>query len=207
MPDMPGETLGSPRVLHAPWRERYLRAMADAERPTGAPNDAPPQNLNASSGCFLRDYWLAPEQDEANLVVLRRNDEHAGPACGGLVMLNLYPYSNGHLLVSLGESRPRLLDYSPAQRAALWSLVEDAIAIIDRALAPQGINLGINEGRAAGAGVPQHVHVHLVPRWLGDVNFMTVVGAIRVNPAAPAEMANRFRQAWADISAERARLP
>ncbi|MGD9693006.1 MAG: HIT family protein [Phycisphaerales bacterium] len=201
---MPGETLGSPRVLYAPWRERYLRAMADSEKPSSTSPDAPPQNLPGSSGCFLRDYWLTPEHDEQNLVVLRKTDDQAGPSCGGLVMLNLYPYANGHLLVSLGESRPRILDYSQAQRAALWALVEDALAIMDRALAPQGINVGVNEGRAAGAGVPQHVHVHLVPRWLGDVNFMTVVGAVRVNPSAPIDMAKRYREAWTSILTERA---
>ncbi len=181
--------------------------MADAERASGAPNDAPPQSLPGSTGCFLRDYWLTPEHDEQNLVILRRTDELAGESCGGLVMLNLYPYANGHMLVSLGESRPRLLDYTPTQRAALWALVEDAMAIMDRALAPQGINVGINEGRAAGAGVPQHVHVHLVPRWLGDVNFMTVVGGIRVNPSAPIEMARRFREAWSKLSNQRAHTP
>lgn len=201
---MPGETLGSPRVLPAPWRDRYLRAIADAERATSISPDAPPQSLPDSSGCFLRDYWLTPQHDEQNLVVLRRTDDLAGPSCGGLVMLNLYPYSNGHLLVALGQSRPRILDYTPTQRAALWSLVEDALAIIDRALAPQGVNLGVNEGRAAGAGVPQHVHVHLVPRWLADVNFMTTIAGVRVNPSAPADIASRYRNAWTDIQRERA---
>src|SRR5262245_65250801 len=87
-------------------------------------------------------------------------------------MLNAYPYANGHLLVALGEARPTLLDYTPEQRAALWRLVETATDLMQRALEPQGINFGINQGRAAGAGVPQHLHAHLVPRWGGDVNFM-----------------------------------
>lgn len=186
------------RVMHAPWRERYLKSLASAER---GDDDAPAPGAG-SAGCFLRDYWLTPEQDEANLVVLRRPDapgEKPGEGTGGMVLLNLYPYANGHLLVALGEGRARLLDYAPAQRAALWRLVEDAAQMLERALRPQGLNIGVNEGRAAGAGVPQHVHVHLVPRWHGDVNFMTVVGGVRVNPSAPENVARLCREAWGEI--------
>jgi ATP adenylyltransferase len=67
---------------------------------------------------------------------------------------------------------------------------------MERTLEPQGINFGINQGRAAGAGVPQHLHVHLVPRWSGDVNFMSVVGQVRVIPSSLAEMWGRYRGAW-----------
>lgn len=170
-----------------------------------------------SGGCFIADYWSAPAQDEANLVVLRRTDaealaehERVAPglapdgAMGGIVLLNLYPYANGHLLVALGDGRGRLLDYSAAQRAALWRLTDDALEILEHALEPQGVNIGVNQGRAAGAGVPQHAHVHLVPRWSGDVNFMTVVGEVRVIPAAMETMAHRCREAWRAISARRA---
>jgi ATP adenylyltransferase len=182
------------RALHAPWREKYLLAMAAEER--GVPADAPAPK--GSTGCFLRDYWLSPEQDEANFVIVRRTDDEAGgPGLGGLILLNLFPYANGHLLVALGEGRPRLLDYTPAQRASLWSLVEGAMDILERALEPQGVNVGVNQGRAAGAGVPQHVHVHLVPRWHGDVNFMAAVGEVRVIPSAMEDVAGRCRAAWA----------
>lgn len=204
------------QVLHAPWREKYLRAMAAAERP-GAEIANPAPSDSPSSGCFLADYWGTPSDDVANLVVLRRTDEEAlaehracapgvapdGPM-GGMVLLNLYPYANGHLLVALGEGRSRLLEYSAPQRAALWRLVDDAMAILERALEPQGVNIGVNQGRAAGAGLPQHAHAHLVPRWNGDVNFMTVVGEVRVIPAAMETMAALCRTAWARISAERA---
>ncbi len=117
-----------------------------------------------------------------------------------MVMLNKYPYANGHLLVALGEARPRLVDYDASQRAALWSLVDLAADLMERTLHPQGINIGVNQGRAAGAGVPGHLHAHLVPRWNGDVNFITVVGQIRVIPAALEAMAERYRSVWATIS-------
>lgn len=117
-----------------------------------------------------------------------------------MILLNAYPYSNGHLLVALGTPRPGLLDYDPDQRAALWRLVDLAMLMMQRALEPQGVNVGLNQGRAAGAGVPQHLHVHLVPRWTGDVNFITAVGQIRVVPSALEQMASRYRAALAAIA-------
>lgn len=160
----------------------YLESM-DKPQAKGAP----------TSGSFLLDYWLAPDADASNHVIVR--------AAQGLILLNRYPYANGHLLVALGEARPTLLDYAPAQRRALWDLVETATTLMQRTLEPQGINTGINQGRAAGAGVPQHLHVHLVPRWSGDINFMSVVGDVRVIPAALDRMAQRYRDAWRAMQA------
>jgi ATP adenylyltransferase len=154
--------------LWAPWRLAYIRELKRRLDAAG-PGDEEP-------GDFLARYWNEPERDEANHVVHR--GEH------GMVLLNRYPYSNGHLLVALGDPRPTLLDYEPPARAAFWSLVESAMALKQRALAPQGVNLGMNQGRASGAGVPEHLHAHLVPRWSGDTNFITVTGGVRVIPDA-----------------------
>jgi ATP adenylyltransferase len=169
----------------------YLEAMGEHEKVKGPPKP--------SSGSFLLDYWNTPEADLANHVIVRTG--------AGMILLNAYPYSNGHLLVALGEARPTLLDYDPAQRAALWMLVELATDLMQRALEPQGINIGINQGRAAGAGVPQHLHVHLVPRWGGDVNFMSVVANIRVMPGSLEAMAARFRRAWEVTTAQSEAAP
>jgi len=158
----------------------YLESMGCAEKKDGPPTP--------SSGSFLRDYWLSPGADSENHVIVRTGV--------GMILLNAYPYANGHLLVALGEPRPRLLDYDPPQRAALWQLTELATDLMERTLEPQGINIGINQGRAAGAGVPQHFHVHLVPRWGGDVNFMAVVGHVRVIPSSLEAMAARYRKVW-----------
>lgn len=135
---------------------------------------------DVSAGGFLREYWAAPQNDQVNLVVFR--NQH------GIVLLNRYPYANGHLMAALGEARPTLLDYDAPQRAAFWKLVEVGMELMQRALSPQGINMGINEGRAAGAGLPEHLHAHLVPRWAGDTNFITIVGQVRVIPGALEEM-------------------
>jgi ATP adenylyltransferase len=178
--DATDPTLGN-ATLQAPWRLEYLERLSQEEKLKGAPG----------TGCFLRDAWLAPQLDVENLVVVRARD--------GLIMLNRFPYANGHLLVALGEGRGRLGDYSPDERAALWRLTDAAAELMEETLEPQGINIGVNQGRAAGAGVPQHLHVHLVPRWSGDVNFMTVVGRIRVMPSSLETMAGRYRGAWERI--------
>ncbi len=175
------------RVTHenlwAPWRIGYLRELQRKAEAVGPVEDRP--------GSFLLEYWSSPERDEAHHVVYR--NEH------GIVLLNRYPYANGHLLTALGDPRPSLLDYEPAQRAAFWRLVEIAMELIQRTLRPQGINMGINEGRAAGAGIPEHVHTHLVPRWGGDTNFMSVVGELRVIPESLEEMARQYRETLAKM--------
>jgi ATP adenylyltransferase len=172
-----------PSALHAPWRSDYIEGLGAAEKLTGPPS--------GSSGSFLRDYWLHTELDAPNHVIVRTGE--------GLILLNKFPYSGGHLLVALGEARARLLDYTPEQRAALWRLTDLAAELMEKALEPQGINIGLNQGRASGAGVPQHVHVHLVPRWNGDVNFMGTVGGVRIISESLATMAERYRRARASM--------
>jgi ATP adenylyltransferase len=173
--------LGS-ATLHAPWRLEYLEQLSKEEKVKAGPG----------TGCFLRDYWLSPARDVENHVVVRARD--------GLILLNGFPYSNGHLLVALGEGRGRLIEYAPEQRAALWRLTDAAADLMEEMLEPQGINIGVNQGKASGAGVPQHLHVHLVPRWSGDVNFMTVVARVRVMPSSLEKMAERYRATWSRIS-------
>lgn len=169
--------MGSPS-LHAPWRQTYLESIDD-------------KKPGPASVSFLYEYWQHPERDESNHVVVRTDS--------GMILLNMYPYTGGHLLVALGEPRPSLLDYTPEQRAALWKLTDLGAELMQVALNPQGINFGMNQGRAAGAGVPNHLHVHLVPRWNGDVNFLNVVGHVRVISASLDVMAARYRAAWGQI--------
>lgn len=187
-PNPPHTQPSATPTLQAPWRLAYLEAMGAAEQ-GAAPTAAAGTSLAApttptSTGSFLLDYWLAPDRDAENHVVLRTGT--------GMILLNKYPYANGHLLVALGEARPTLLDYTPEQRAHLWMLTELATDLMQRTLCPQGINIGINQGRAAGAGVPNHLHVHLVPRWGGDVNFMHTVGSVRVMPGSLEGMWGRY---------------
>lgn len=202
------ETAGS--QLFAPWRLSYLEMLkADevtsqrASEPEGGAAASAEAEPKPKPACFLREYWLNPDDDEANLVVARTGREELAlrnGGRGGMIMLNRYPYTNGHLLVTLGQSRMRLLDYTAEQRAELWSLVDLATHLVERTLMPQGVNVGINQGAAAGAGVPEHLHVHVVPRWAGDVNFMDVVGRVRIIPSALEDMYRRLREAWLSAS-------
>ncbi|MDP6478486.1 MAG: HIT domain-containing protein [Phycisphaerales bacterium] len=160
--------------LWAPWRLQYLQELEQDARME-----------DAGLRDFLCDCWQSPSEDLNNHVIHR--DEH------GLIMLNRHPYASGHLLVALGEALPRLLDYSAPQRVAFWNLVEHAWKLMQQKLDPQGINVGINEGAASGAGLPGHLHAHLVPRWQGDVNFMGSIAGVRVIPASLEDMADLYR--------------
>jgi ATP adenylyltransferase len=164
--------------LWAPWRMSYLR---DLERRSSAL--AQPETGDDN---FLLGIWNRPEDDGPNHVITRTAE--------GMILLNRYPYANGHLLVALGDGRPSLTDYDPPQRAAFWQLVDRAAELCQLALNPQGLNIGVNQGRAAGAGVPSHLHAHVVPRWGGDTNFITVVGELRVIPDSLEAMAARYRE-------------
>ena len=179
-----------PKLLQAPWRMEYLQGLKgeDGARVEGAASTKP-----ESSSCFLAEYWANPGADEKNNVIVRSGL--------GMVLLNAYPYSNGHLLVAMGEGRPRLMDYDGAQRGHLWMLTDVAADLAEAALSPQGLNIGVNQGRAAGAGVPGHLHVHVVPRWGGDVNFISVVARVRVIPGSLEAMAERYRESWVRIRA------
>ncbi len=145
----------------------YLRELESRQADIRASGVSTPTN-------FLRAAWEDSSNDLAHHVVFRN--------AHGLIMLNRYPYSNGHLLIALGDPRPTLMDYSTDQRAQLWALVDTAVGLVERAFRPQGVNVGLNQGRAAGAGLPEHLHVHVVPRWGGDTNFMATVGEVRVVP-------------------------
>ena len=161
-------------TLWAPWRMQYLRNLENESDPT-----------TNTLHDFIAVAWAHPEQDLAHHVIHRTDD--------GLIMLNRYPYSAGHLLVALGDARGHLLDYDATQRQAFWSLVDTATAMVHQTLHPQGVNLGVNEGAAAGAGLPGHLHAHVVPRWLGDVNFMSTTAAARVIPSSLDAMAEMYR--------------
>ncbi|MFK7758363.1 MAG: HIT family protein [Phycisphaerales bacterium] len=186
-----GEGVGSgPAAIWAPWRLAYIESLSeDQDSKDSAPSSRSAAPPGSTSGSFLLDYWNTPELDQEHYVIERTD--------AGLILLNRYPYSNGHLLIALGDARPALMDYEPDQRAALWELVDRATALAELALEPQGLNIGINQGRAGGAGVPSHLHVHVIPRWSGDTNFITSVGGIRVIPGALEAMYERYMRAVA----------
>jgi ATP adenylyltransferase len=141
-------------VVWAPWRMTYILA----EKPTG---------------CIFCERLR--ESDDAKSLILWR-------ARTAFVMMNLYPYNNGHLMVVPHAHVASLTDLDPSQRAELGELTMCCEQVLRQAMRPDGLNIGINLGSAAGAGIAEHLHVHIVPRWEGDTNFMTVVGELRVIP-------------------------
>ncbi len=96
------------------------------------------------------------------------------------VIMNLYPYSGGHLLVVPNRHTGNLEDLTPNEKQEMFDLLADSVAILKQELKPEGFNIGMNLGKAAGAGVADHLHIHIVPRWTGDTNFMPLLGDVRV---------------------------
>jgi len=153
----------SHRQLWAPWRLAYVTKTDPADRP--------------SSGCFLCDYRDAsPERDRENLVVLRGITAN--------VVLNRFPYNNGHLLIAPHAHKADPRDLTDEETLECQHLLQQMLPRLQTIMSPDGFNVGLNLGRVAGAGLPGHLHWHIVPRWNGDTNFMPVLGETRVIPQA-----------------------
>jgi ATP adenylyltransferase len=161
--------------IFTPWRYAYV---STADRATSCIfcDRAPAQDSNA-------------EHDEQHHIVYR------GPHC--FIIVNTFPYTSGHVMVVPYLHIDRL-DLLPAQAAAeMMSLAQRMESVLRQLYRPDGINLGMNIGKAAGAGVAGHIHMHVLPRWFADANFMSVVGETRVLPESLEETARRMREALA----------
>ncbi len=141
--------------LWAPWRSKYM------------------QENREKQGCIFCDAAASPNDEQA-LVVYR--GEFA------FVMLNRFPYTSGHVMIAPYMHAARLAAVSEATTAEIMRLLRRGEEILERTYRADGLNLGMNLGEAAGAGIEKHIHMHLLPRWHGDANFMTVVGETRVLP-------------------------
>jgi ATP adenylyltransferase len=137
--------------------------------------------------------------DRAPLVLVRARTAY--------VILNLYPYNNGHLMVVPNRHIGALAGATAEELDELIRLTRDAEVALTEAYHPQGINVGINLGQPAGAGIVDHIHVHLVPRWTGDTNFMSVIGNVRVLPEDMAETARRLRPIFERLTSNWTCLP
>jgi len=156
------------KTMWAPWRIEYIRQ-------------------SRQPGCFLcAAFRSPPRQDRAHLVLKR------GRTCA--LMINRYPYNGGHLLVAPRRHVAGLADLRPAEQRELLRLTNAALAALRRTMRPDGFNLGINLGAAGGAGLRDHLHLHIVPRWTGDTNFMPVFADVKVIPQALDEL-------WAQLAA------
>ena len=156
--------------LWAPWRMEYIEGE---QRP----------------GCLFCRVIADPKDKDAELAIWRPE--------GALVMLNKFPYNPGHTLVAPVSHKGGLEDLDDAETRDLMRALRRTITVMRAQLKPEGFNIGANIGRAAGAGMPDHVHVHVVPRWNGDTNFMPVLGEVKVINEHLAQTAAKLREAFA----------
>ena len=161
--------------LWAGWRNQYVTEVARE----------PPTDETSSIFQAILDSGLP---DHETYIVWR--GEHT------FVLLNAYPYTTGHVLVLPFRAVPGLEDLEPAESAEFWETIRAAVVAITKAYDPDGVNVGMNLGWAAGAGVPDHLHAHCLPRWIADTNFTTTVAETRVIPESLDETYRRLRAAW-----------
>jgi ATP adenylyltransferase len=129
--------------------------------------------------------------------VLRSSELVVCEAKEAYVIVNRYPYTGGHLMIVPFRHLRRISELTSSEREAIFSLMDLSVRVLTEAMKPEGFNIGINLGKAAGAGVDDHLHMHIVPRWSGDTNFMSVVGEVRVIPEDVSGTARELRPYFA----------
>lgn len=156
------------KQLWAPWRMTYINEI----------------DVVKEEGCFFCNAWRDHGRERETLLVGRGKD--------AFIMLNRFPYSNAHLLIAPARHVGTVDEVDLDEGAEMWRLIAIAKKALANAFSPHGFNIGINQGRVAGAGVVDHLHAHIVPRWDGDVNFMPVFADVRVIPQALEETRDRL---------------
>lgn len=162
--------------LWAPWRMDYIRSLSDEQQ---------------AVGCFLCAYRDHPEDDQTNHVVWR--GERA------FVVMNRFPYTNGHLLIASNDHTGKFDETDLEALAEISAATRDAVRLLRKVVRAEGFNVGFNIGRCAGAGLPDHLHAHVVPRWSGDTNFMAVLDQTRVVPDSLDALWTELRQGATDL--------
>lgn len=168
------------------WRAEYVQSGGEA----GA--TVPPDDDHDRRSIFtrLRESGLPDEETH----IVWRGDEV-------FVLMNAFPYCVGHMMVLPTREVADLEDLTSGESAELWATVTTAVAVLKAEYRPDGVNVGLNLGRAAGGSQSAHLHVHVVPRWIGDANFMTSVASTRTLPEALPDTAARLRAAWPERAA------
>jgi ATP adenylyltransferase len=160
--------------LWAPWRIKYI------------------QSLSRSSECFICHDLQNPQDDDANLVLWRT--KHC------IVILNRFPYNNGHILIAPNRHIAGLDEANDGELLEMFKLVREGQKALSAAIKPQGFNVGLNFGRCGGAGLPGHLHIHIVPRWEGDTNFMNVCGDTKVISQSLIELQDLLKQTSKELN-------
>lgn len=158
--------------IWSPWRMKYI------------------QKPRRERGCVFCD--AVQQNDSAENLIVFRGEK-------SFTILNRYPYTSGHLMVVPYQHTAILSDLDVATRSELMEIVNRAILVLKEVYCPQGFNVGMNIGESAGAGIADHIHMHIVPRWNGDTNFMSTVGGVRVLPEGLEESYARIKNAWEEL--------
>ena len=174
--------------LWAGWRSAYVASVSkpDGEALVESKDEQPDSGDEAH--CVFCQIVKSPAPDDERFVIFESELS--------IVILNAYPYASGHLLAMPRRHEQELAGLSPLESADLWSVTTAAAETIQAAYGPDGMNLGANLGRAAGAGIPRHLHLHVLPRWIGDTNFMTSIASVRVMPEALSDSFKKLRASW-----------
>jgi len=160
------------KILWNPWRFEYVKSA-----------------IKPQKTCI---FCTLPKRDDQEALILYRG-EHA------YIALNAYPYSSGHLMVIPYRHVKSIEDLEVSELSELTNLIVKSIRVLRRAFNPDGFNIGMNIGRAAGAGVEDHVHVHIVPRWFGDANFMAIISSTKTLPLSLDEAYRILRRSWKEL--------
>ena len=166
--------------LWATWRSVYINQVSDSR--------TSPTEAEADGRSLFERILMAEGDDDEKHILVRR--EHC------FVLLNRFPYTSGHLMVLPNRAEPTLEGLSEAEQGEMWSLVREAVVALKAEFGCEGVNVGINLGIAAGGSQADHLHVHCVPRWVGDANFVGVIAETRVLPISLDDAWSRLKVAW-----------
>lgn len=158
------------KILYAPWREDYTTTSA--------------RNTHEKESCVFCDH-LKDQDDAKHFIVARFKHCY--------VVLNRYPYNGGHLLVIPLKHIPKLSNLSQEARTEIMEVINHCSIILEKELEAQGINVGLNQGKAAGAGLPSHLHFHVLPRWLGDTNFLPTLTETKTVSVSLEDLFNKLK--------------
>ncbi len=161
--------------LWAPWRMQFIEELRDK-----------------SSGCIFCELVQQTDQDRDRLIL------HRGTTC--YVLMNRFPYNNGHLMIIPYQHTGKLSDLSGEENAEMMALAAKSVAIMEERIEAEGFNCGFNIGKVAGAGIADHVHLHVVPRWCGDTNFLPILGDTRSMPEYLANTYDRLVEGFNDMA-------
>lgn len=164
--------------LWSPWRSAYIDSFKD-------------KNPDSKEGCFICDGIHSENEDAERLILQRRK------YC--IILMNKFPYTTGHLLIAPLRHIGNFTELNDEELLDIMQSIRDSIKIIDEALSPQGYNIGVNLGQVAGAGLPDHLHFHLVPRWNGDKNFMFVIGDTNMLSFSNENIYNKLKEYYDKI--------